>query len=106
MRMRIAPDMTIPMRMAIMTMPATITMTTIMPRKFRWQGRNRRGRSIADAGHGLPGHVHEATPAGVSWYQTNKGRLVLVTGACLAIAWIASLALAGLRPIGPSSWPA
>jgi Cd2+/Zn2+-exporting ATPase len=48
--------------------------------------------AIADAGHGLPGHVHEATPAGVSWYQTNKGRLVLVTGACLAAAWVASLA--------------
>ena len=45
----------------------------------------------ADSGHGLPGHVHEATPDGVSWYQTNKGRLVLVTGACLAIAWTASL---------------
>jgi Cd2+/Zn2+-exporting ATPase len=43
----------------------------------------------ADSGHGLPGHVHEPTPAGVSWYQTNKGRLVLVTSACLAIAWSA-----------------
>ncbi len=46
----------------------------------------------ADAGHGLPGHVHEATPDGVSWYQTGKGRLVLVSGACLAFAWAASLA--------------
>jgi Cd2+/Zn2+-exporting ATPase len=46
----------------------------------------------ADTGHGLPGHVHEVTPAGASWYQTNKGRLVLVTGACLAAAWVASLA--------------
>ncbi|WP_439498668.1 heavy metal translocating P-type ATPase [Bosea sp. (in: a-proteobacteria)] len=45
----------------------------------------------ADHGHGLPGHVHEATPDGVSWYQTNKGRLVLVTGALLAAAWSASL---------------
>jgi Cd2+/Zn2+-exporting ATPase len=45
----------------------------------------------ADHGHGLPGHVHEATPDGVSWYQTNKGRLVLVTGALLAAAWSAGL---------------
>lgn len=45
----------------------------------------------ADPGHGLPGHVHEATPDGVSWHQTNKGRIVLVTGALLAAAWTASL---------------
>ncbi|MDP3257477.1 heavy metal translocating P-type ATPase [Bosea sp. (in: a-proteobacteria)] len=44
-----------------------------------------------DAGHGLPGHVHEATPDGVSWYQTNKGRLVLTTGALLGAAWASSL---------------
>ncbi|WP_284180135.1 heavy metal translocating P-type ATPase [Rhabdaerophilum sp. SD176] len=41
----------------------------------------------ADSGHGLPGHLHEATPDGVSWYQTGKGRLVLGTGALLAAAW-------------------
>ena len=41
----------------------------------------------ADSGHGLPGHVHEVTPDGVSWYQTGKGRLVLGTGALLAAAW-------------------
>lgn len=46
----------------------------------------------ADAGHGLPGHVHEATPDGMSWYQTGKGRLVLLTGALLAGSWLASLA--------------
>ncbi len=45
----------------------------------------------ADQGHGLPGHVHEATPKGVSWYQTNKGRLVLGTGALLGGAWTAGL---------------
>ena len=45
----------------------------------------------AEAGHGLPGHVHEATPDGVSWYQTNKGRLVLTTGALLGAAWASSL---------------
>ncbi|HEV2507920.1 heavy metal translocating P-type ATPase [Bosea sp. (in: a-proteobacteria)] len=43
----------------------------------------------ADHGHGLPGHVHEPTPDGVSWYQTGKGRLVLLTGALLAGAWLA-----------------
>lgn len=43
----------------------------------------------ADHGHGLPGHVHEPTPDGVSWYQTGKGRLVLLTGALLAAAWLA-----------------
>ena len=49
-------------------------------------------KSANDEGHGLPGHVHEVTPDDVSWYQTNKGRLVLVTGACLAAAWLAHLA--------------
>ncbi|BCB17147.1 heavy metal translocating P-type ATPase [Bosea sp. ANAM02] len=44
-----------------------------------------------DHGHGAAGHVHEVTPAGMSWYQTNKGRLVLLTGALLAGAWGASL---------------
>jgi Cd2+/Zn2+-exporting ATPase len=44
-----------------------------------------------DRGHGLPGHIHEATPDGISWYQTNKGRLVLTTGALLGAAWAASL---------------
>lgn len=44
-----------------------------------------------DHGHGLPGHVHEATPEGASWYQTGKGRLVIVTGALLAGAWAAKL---------------
>lgn len=44
-----------------------------------------------DHGHGLPGHVHEVTPEGVSWYQTGKGRLVLGTGLLLAAAYGASL---------------
>ena len=44
-----------------------------------------------DDGHGLPGHVHETTPDGMSWYQTNKGRLVIVTGVLLAAAWTASV---------------
>ncbi|QEW20346.1 Lead, cadmium, zinc and mercury-transporting ATPase [Marinibacterium anthonyi] len=42
----------------------------------------------ADSGHGSPGHVHD-DPAdrGKAWYQTNKGRLVIFTGALLVLAW-------------------
>ncbi|KAA0969496.1 cadmium-translocating P-type ATPase [Aureimonas fodinaquatilis] len=45
-----------------------------------------------EAGHGSPGHVHD-DPAdrGKAWYQTNKGRLVIFTGALLAMAWIFEL---------------
>jgi len=41
-----------------------------------------------DAGHGSPGHVHD-DPAdrGKNWYQTDKGRLVIFTGALLVLAW-------------------
>ncbi len=49
------------------------------------------GKKPVDSDHGLPGHVHEATPDGVSWYQTSKGRLVLTTGALLGGAWASSL---------------
>ena len=45
-----------------------------------------------DAGHGMPGHVHEETPPGMRWYQTGKGRLVLLTGGLLGLAWLASRA--------------
>ena len=40
-----------------------------------------------DAGHGAPGHIHD-DPAdrGKRWYQTGKGRLVVLTGALLAVA--------------------
>jgi Cd2+/Zn2+-exporting ATPase len=48
-----------------------------------------KAKAAADHGHGLPGHVHEPTPDGVSWYQTGKGRLVLLTGALLGGAWLA-----------------
>ncbi len=44
-----------------------------------------------DAGHGLPGHAHAVTLDGVNWWQTMKGRLVLVTGALLGAAWLASV---------------
>ncbi|WP_197280852.1 MULTISPECIES: heavy metal translocating P-type ATPase [Bosea] len=49
------------------------------------------GKHPIDAGHGLPGHVHKATPDGVSWYHSNKGRLVLTTGVLLGGAWASSL---------------
>lgn len=43
-----------------------------------------------EAGHGAPGHVHGTDPADrdKSWYQTNKGRLVIFTGLLLATAWV------------------
>ncbi len=49
-----------------------------------------------DPGHGLPGHVHEVTPEGMSWYQTGKGRLVIGTGVLLALAWGAKLIVPGI----------
>ncbi|WP_395541460.1 heavy metal translocating P-type ATPase [Neotabrizicola sp. sgz301269] len=47
---------------------------------------------VADTGHGSPGHVHD-DPAdrGKRWYQTAKGRLVIVTGLLLAAAWAVEL---------------
>ena len=41
-----------------------------------------------DAGHGSAGHVHD-DPAdrGKRWFDTAKGRLVIVTGILLAMAW-------------------
>lgn len=46
----------------------------------------------ADAGHGSAGHVHD-DPAdrGKRWFQTAKGRLVIVTGFLLAAAWAVEL---------------
>ena len=42
-----------------------------------------------ESGHGSPGHVHDA-PAdrGKRWYQTGKGKLVIVTALLLGAAWI------------------
>lgn len=44
------------------------------------------------SGHGSPGHVHD-DPAdrGKAWYQTGKGRLVILTGLLLAAAWAMEL---------------
>jgi len=50
-----------------------------------------KSRAAIDAGHGLPGHVHDVTPDGTSWYQTGKGRLVIGTGLLLAAAYAARL---------------
>ena len=45
-----------------------------------------------DAGHGSAGHVHD-DPAdrGKRWFQTAKGRLMIVTGFLLAAAWAVEL---------------
>jgi Cd2+/Zn2+-exporting ATPase len=45
-----------------------------------------------DDDHGSPGHVHD-DPAdrGKRWFQTAKGRLVIVTGLLLAAAWAVEL---------------
>lgn len=40
------------------------------------------------------GHDHGPTPDGVRWFETGKGKLVLVTGALLALAWGVKLAAA------------
>ncbi|UZF93973.1 heavy metal translocating P-type ATPase [Bosea sp. NBC_00550] len=50
----------------------------------------------SDHGHGLPGHVHESTPDGASWYQTGKGRLVIATGLLLGAAYAAGLIWPGI----------
>ena len=61
------------------------------------------GRSAAtqrhDADHGSPGHVHD-DPAdrGKRWFQTAKGRLVIITGLLLAVAW--AIELTGGHQIG------
>ncbi|WP_191301708.1 heavy metal translocating P-type ATPase [Deinococcus indicus] len=34
------------------------------------------------------GHTHEVAPAGTPWYRTGQGRLVVVSGALLALAWL------------------
>lgn len=46
----------------------------------------------ADAGHGSAGHVHD-DPAdrGKRWFQTAKGRLVIITVLLLAAAWAAEI---------------
>ncbi len=41
----------------------------------------------------MPGHVHETTSDGVSWWRTGKGRLVLLTGTLLAAAWALKFAV-------------
>lgn len=54
-------------------------------------GKSATVKDRSDAGHGLSGHVHEATPDGVNWWQTARGQLVLATGGLLAAAWAVKL---------------
>ncbi|WP_377848819.1 heavy metal translocating P-type ATPase [Bosea sp. UC22_33] len=56
----------------------------------------RQPAAAKDHGHGLPGHVHEATPDGASWYQTGKGKLVIATGLFLGAAYAAGLIWPGI----------
>ncbi|MCV0351772.1 MAG: cadmium-translocating P-type ATPase [Nitratireductor sp.] len=49
----------------------------------------------ADPGHGVAGHVHGADDGDRSWYQTGKGRLVILTGLLLVAAWGAEFLLPG-----------
>ncbi|KFI28410.1 ATPase [Haematobacter massiliensis] len=54
--------------------------------------RNARGDHAheGDAGHDAAEHVHshdDPADRGKSWYQTAKGRLVILTGTLLAVAW-------------------
>ena len=52
-----------------------------------------------DNGHGSPGHVHD-DPAdrGKRWYQTGKGKLVILTGILLGAAWAVEFLSPG--PVG------
>jgi Cd2+/Zn2+-exporting ATPase len=53
--------------------------------------------SHGGAGHGSPGHLHDdAADRGKRWYQTAKGRLVLVTGLLLGAAWIVEYLAPGI----------
>ena len=52
--------------------------------------------TVADADteddHGHAGHVHnDPADRGKPWFQTGKGRLVIVTGTLLAVAWAVEL---------------
>lgn len=51
-------------------------------------GTNVAAPGSADESHGEAVQVHDGpTDRGRSWYQTAKGRLVILTGALLALAW-------------------
>ncbi|MCF1708441.1 cadmium-translocating P-type ATPase [Tabrizicola sp. J26] len=63
------------------------------------------GRDKAVGARDDHGHHHDhghddAEDRGRRWYETDKGRLVIVTGALLAFAWIAEL----LSPAGAGKW--
>ena len=85
--------------------------------------RNRDAQILAapDADHGEPEHIHDAPEdRGKSWYETGKGRLVLLTGGLLAAAWIIEFFLSaeiggwafvlacliGVAPVARRAWAA
>ncbi len=41
----------------------------------------------AHADHDHTGHTHEIAPAGMLWYNTGQGKLVVFSGILLALAW-------------------
>ena len=76
-----------------------------------------------DHDHDHSGHSHshdDPADRGKSWYQTGKGRLVLLTGALLALAWAVELltpsrvgyyafvaaCLIGVAPVARRAWAA
>ncbi|KGJ04843.1 ATPase [Paracoccus halophilus] len=76
-----------------------------------------------DPGHGAAGHVHshdDPADRGKSWYQTGKGRLVILTAVLLGLAWAVELltssnvgyaafvvaCLIGVAPIARRAWAA
>ncbi|SMO56568.1 heavy metal translocating P-type ATPase [Paracoccus laeviglucosivorans] len=75
------------------------------------------------AGHDHSGHGHshdDPADRGKSWYRTGKGRLVILTGALLALAWLVELTtsaaigywafvaacLIGVAPVARRAWAA
>ncbi len=49
------------------------------------------------SGHGSPGHVHnDPADRDKRWFQTGKGRLVILTGVLYGVAWAASYAFPGI----------
>ncbi len=44
--------------------------------------------AAADHDHDAPGHTHAPVPAGTPWYRSGQGKLVVISGLLLAVAWI------------------
>ncbi|UQN08074.1 heavy metal translocating P-type ATPase [Deinococcus sp. QL22] len=41
-----------------------------------------------DHDHDAPGHTHETVPTGTPWYRSGQGKLVVLSGLLLAVAWL------------------